>query len=562
MSRPTVVIVAWRSGPFLRGCLEALRETEGGPPAAIVVDNACPDRSTEGLDAAYPGLRILTNSRNVGFAAGANIGMRAALDGGATDVVLLNPDARPEKEWLLRLGQAALARRDAGLLGSLLATETGMALDPYQDRMLASTSPQVDRTWPFGGEDPIEVPAAIGASLWIRRDVLHEVGGFDPAFFTYGEEMDLCRRARERGFAVLLVPRSRVRHAGEGSSRTQLLRWRNRWLRGRNDGLLFLKRPRVRVAVSAAELPARVARLVRQDLRDGEPMTALLRVASIPRVIAAVPRLRRTRDIEAQPWAHLRSPAGTPTARDRADMSGVTRFFRNPVQLASLFEQAFPAAPRPPRVAVHACSTGAEPYTLAIEAARRSVPLEIDAFDRDPRYVAAARRGLYRAADVESAERAAGVDLAPFFERTDAGLRVASEIRRRLRFAIVDVQNDEDVERQGSYDVVLCQNALVHMEPRAEEDVLRRLANTVRPGGWLVVAGRSLDSGAILESLGFDPLTDKAAEIHDAWIERRQPFDDAVRDGLPPPYWALAPFDATVTDWRYRFGSLFRKRAT
>jgi SAM-dependent methyltransferase len=410
--------------------------------------------------------------------------------------------------------------------------------------------------------EPIDVPSAIGASLLIRRDVLHEVGGLDPAFFTYGEEMDLCRRARERGFAVALVPASRVRHVGEGSSRTRLLRWRNRWLRTRNDGLLFLKRPRVRILVSAAELPARVARLAREDLRAGEPMTALLRLVSLPRGLAAIPRTRRARAREDEPWAHLGRPdAAGAGERDRDAMSGVTRFFRNPIQLDVLLGEIArdPASRgRTLRVAVHACSTGAEPYTLAIEAARRSIPLVIEAFDRDPRYVASARRGMYRRADVDAA--AAGGDLASYFESAGEGaLRVAATLRRAMRFALADIRSDADVDREGLYDVVLCQNVLIHFDTAAQLDVAKRLARAVRPGGWLVVAGRSPEVAPVLREIGFIPIVDRCREIHEAWTERRRPFDEAVARGVDPPYWALGPFDPGAEDAAFRFGTIFRR---
>jgi GT2 family glycosyltransferase len=141
--------------------------------------------------------------------------------------------------------------------------------------------------------------------MWISEHALRRVGGFDPLYFAYGEETDFCRRVRHVGMPVLLVPASRVRHRGEGSSRTALAKLRVRWLRARNDGLLLLKRPHLPLRTGVIDLPFRVVRRAGEDLASGRPVDAVMRMASVPWLLARLRAVARARRAERSGPAHL-----------------------------------------------------------------------------------------------------------------------------------------------------------------------------------------------------------------------------------------------------------------
>lgn len=311
MPSPTVVIVAFRSRWCLPDCLRALARTEGGPPPVLVVENGCPERSAEGAEDLCPGTEVLRLPRNLGFAEGANEGIRRALALGAGDVLLLNPDTLPEPGWLAALREAAAERPDAGLLGSLLLDGEGARVEPLQARVLERSGVAGE---PSGG--PVEVSSLIGAALWIRAPVLREVGAFDPLFFMYGEETDLCVRARARGYRLVLAPRSRVRHFVGGSARGVLPRARVRWWWVRNDGLLLLKRPHLPLGTCVLDLPFRVLRRGAEDLRGLRLLDFLYRCASLPALLLLLPAVRRSREAEAAGPAHLGpAPGAAPPRR-------------------------------------------------------------------------------------------------------------------------------------------------------------------------------------------------------------------------------------------------------
>ncbi|MHC4472084.1 MAG: glycosyltransferase family 2 protein [Planctomycetota bacterium] len=298
---PTVVVIAYHSRDDLPECLRALRATDGGPPPLLVVENGCPERSADGVERLYPGASVLRLTSNLGFAGGANVALDRLLSAGR-EALLLNADTRPEAGWLLALRKAAADRPDAGVLGSVLLTLEGDRLDPMQEALLRGQSCGVDAVT---RSEPFDVSMVIGAAFWVRRSALMRAGGFDPLFFAYGEETDLCRRLQHLGFSVLLVPGSRVRHRGEGSSRSALRSLRVRWLRARNDGLLLLKRPLLPLRTSVLDLPFRVAVRAGTDLSRGRPLDAVLRLLSFPYLLARLPEVERSRRAERRGPAHL-----------------------------------------------------------------------------------------------------------------------------------------------------------------------------------------------------------------------------------------------------------------
>lgn len=563
---PTVVIVAWRSGRHLPACLDALLRTEGGPPPLVLVDNACPDRSTEGASSRYPGAVVVATGANLGFAGGANAGIRKALEAGAEEVVLLNPDTIPEPGWMDALRGAASARRDSGILGSLLLREDGSGLDPWMERLLRFHRPGLAPGSAMATAVPFEVGSVIGACMWVRREVLGEAGGFDPLFFAYGEESDLCRRTRESGFSILLVPGSRVRHVGEGSSRGWRAKSRVRWLRCRNQGLAHLKRAKVPLRISVLELPLRAVSLAARDVKNGDLPSAALRFLTLPAQVARIGGAQASLREERREWAHLGiNTGGSSILGDRDLMSGATRLYRNVPQLEVLFDRVLPTVDPgagPVRIAVHACSRGAEPYSIALEALRRGLlpRLRIDAFDRDRRALATARGAAFPREAMEEVSRRTGLPLLDSMVPWEGDLvRIPENVRTAIRFSCVDLRREDDLARLGQYEVVFCQNVLIHLEPHVEADILRRVARFIVPGGWLVAAGRNPESSTVLDELGFEPLPDRCQEIHDAWSDRRIKHDEETAAGRTPPYWALPPFDSTARDRYTRFGSIFRK---
>jgi N-acetylglucosaminyl-diphospho-decaprenol L-rhamnosyltransferase len=207
----SVIIVNWNAGPALAACLESL-VAPGPAPEIVVVDNASSDGSAEAACAAHPGVRLLQTGANLGFAAGANRGAGAA----SGDVlVFLNPDARVLPGALRALVDPLLATPRAGIAGGGLVAEGGAwqpawaRFGPLRHLLLDTTPGRLAARLRVA---PHAVDWVYGTFMAVRRDLFRQLGGFDARYFLYGEDLDLCYRARRVGARTIHVPSARAVH--------------------------------------------------------------------------------------------------------------------------------------------------------------------------------------------------------------------------------------------------------------------------------------------------------------------------------------------------------------
>jgi GT2 family glycosyltransferase len=212
------VVLSWNGREDTLACLRSL-ETEGAD--VIVVDNASEDGSAE----AVTGVELIRNPRNLGYAGGMNVGIRAALQRGADAVLLLNNDVVVEPG---AVGSLAAAAEGAGAVCPVITfaddPETvwyaGARFDPtrgYQGRHRGYGQPAAEL------REAVETDRACGAAMLIPRQALDTVGLLEDALFAYHEDTEWSLRARAAGLPIRVEPSARVRHkvtaatGGEGS---------------------------------------------------------------------------------------------------------------------------------------------------------------------------------------------------------------------------------------------------------------------------------------------------------------------------------------------------------
>jgi N-acetylglucosaminyl-diphospho-decaprenol L-rhamnosyltransferase len=178
----------------------------------LVLDNASGD-DLSALAAAHPSVEFVGSEHNVGFGAGHNL-LAARHD--ARALLILNPDTeliepRTVERLLAALGAGVAA------VGPQLVSATG-AVDPRDHGELHGFRARVALA---AGDShyrrrdaPADVAWVSGAACLVDRTAFDAVGGFDPEFFLFKEEEDLCVRIRERGGRVRYLPTVRVRHEG------------------------------------------------------------------------------------------------------------------------------------------------------------------------------------------------------------------------------------------------------------------------------------------------------------------------------------------------------------
>lgn len=235
-----VIIVSYQVRDLLRDCLASVLESRGGVALEVcVVDNGSGDGSAEMVAAQFPAVRLI-RAENRGYAAGNNLGLRAyGFDTGAPAAryaLLLNPDTVVAPQALADMLAFLEARPQAGIAGPRLVREDG-SLDKacrrgfptpevafYRMSGLSSLFPKSRR---FGRYNltylspdlTTEVDSVVGACMLIRGQVLADVGLLDEQYFMYAEDLDLCYRAKERGWQVWYNAAVTVLHYKGQSSR-------------------------------------------------------------------------------------------------------------------------------------------------------------------------------------------------------------------------------------------------------------------------------------------------------------------------------------------------------
>lgn len=229
----SIIIVSFNTREVLRECLTSvLLECKHLQAEILVVENASTDGSAEMIARDFPSVVVLASDRNLGFGGANNVALSVAR---GRYFVLLNSDAffQPGALQLsiahmdqtpgCGLGGGRLVGRDGAPQPSSRAfhsvTRDAVVLSGLAARYPASRLfGRFDRTWADPLE-PAEVDWVPGAFSILRPSLLHQVGFFDPSFFLYYEEVDLCLRFRRAGIPVWYWPDVVVVHIGGESSR-------------------------------------------------------------------------------------------------------------------------------------------------------------------------------------------------------------------------------------------------------------------------------------------------------------------------------------------------------
>jgi len=226
--RTTAVVVTYQSAHTVADTLASVRRChEAGVLECVTVDNGSTDGTVESLSGYADWVDIVLTGKNNGFGRGCNVGLSKV----TTEFTLfLNPDAQIEPASVRELVAFMDAHPEAGIAGP--ATVTGgedqpkgfQCAGPLQTpwSILRSSIPLLAKPqylFPIiPGDAPTRTGWVCGGVMMIRTDLAKKLGGFDPRFFLYWEETDLCRRALASGFETWAVGTAAASHICHASS--------------------------------------------------------------------------------------------------------------------------------------------------------------------------------------------------------------------------------------------------------------------------------------------------------------------------------------------------------
>jgi GT2 family glycosyltransferase len=240
----SLIIINWNTRQLLLDCLRSVYATVHRASFEIfVVDNGSTDGSAEAVIKEFPGVTVIANRRNEGFAKANNAAISRMR---GTYAVLLNSDTVLKDGALDGMFDFMDSRPEVGMCGPQLLNEDGSlqtstGVFPDMVRELAGSIaarlfPQRERPQPVsmsGGA--IAVDFIIGACMFVRKAAIDAVGMLDPDYFFFYEEIDWCYRMQKTGWPVYHLPSTEVVHFGGRSTKNLNLRarvesWRSRYL--------------------------------------------------------------------------------------------------------------------------------------------------------------------------------------------------------------------------------------------------------------------------------------------------------------------------------------------
>jgi len=236
----TIVIVSWNVKDLLKKCLASIFENRGNLDLAVIVaDNASADQTAAMVKNDFPQVKLIANDKNLGFAQANNQGIKESQ---SEYILALNPDTEIAGPALKTALDFMKQNEKIGIVGAK-HLNPDKTLQPSVRRFpnlpvlflifskiakilpnLKAINNYLAKDFDYQKSQPCDQVA--GSFLFLRKEMLDQIGLFDERFFTWFEEVDLCRRAKSAGWQVWYLAEAEIIHHG-GQSFSQQLTLRN-----------------------------------------------------------------------------------------------------------------------------------------------------------------------------------------------------------------------------------------------------------------------------------------------------------------------------------------------
>ncbi len=236
----SVIIVAYNSSDFIPACLKSVRDaSEGIDAEVIVLDNGSPEPVSAEIKDFFPEVKWIDSKENLGFGKGCNLAVKSATK---PYLFFINPDTIVSTDSFRKMLEFVQEHPESGTVGSRILNEDG-SLQLACRRSFPTTISAISKTVGLAAlfpkskllasynmtyADPnevTEVDAISGSFFCMRSDLYRQLNGFDEDFFMYGEDLDLCFRAKVAGFKNYYTPATNILHFKGQSCKTR--RWKS-----------------------------------------------------------------------------------------------------------------------------------------------------------------------------------------------------------------------------------------------------------------------------------------------------------------------------------------------
>jgi len=226
LPKVAIIILNWNGKEDTIECLESLKHITYHNYEILLVDNGSNDGSVECFRERYPGMEIIENGENLGFAEGNNVGIQRAMEKGTDYVLLLNNDTVVDPEFLGELVKVAEGDERIGIVGPMIYYyDYGGRKDviwfaggkilrrigqPFHDGLHKIDKGQHDKMKDVG--------FITGCALLVKKEVIDKIGLLDVDYFAYFEDLDYNIKASKAGYSIVYSPKSKIWHKGSSTS--------------------------------------------------------------------------------------------------------------------------------------------------------------------------------------------------------------------------------------------------------------------------------------------------------------------------------------------------------
>ncbi len=222
----SVIVTNYKTPELLKLCLKSVKNAvQDFPSEIIVLDSEAETETGEMIKEEFKELRYFPFIRNTGYAKLVNVGLK---ESSGEYILVLNADIIVEKESVKKMLEYFEKNPRVGILGPQLLNFNGSVQDSCfrfycfktilcRRTILGKTKwgrKELDRflMHDFDHKHTCEVDWLLGAALMLRHQALEEVGPMDERFFLYFEDVDWCRRFKEKGWNVIYFPEAKIHH--------------------------------------------------------------------------------------------------------------------------------------------------------------------------------------------------------------------------------------------------------------------------------------------------------------------------------------------------------------
>jgi GT2 family glycosyltransferase len=212
----SIIVLCYNGVDLTLECLKTLQQQDYSPLEILVVDNASQDGTADIVRRAFPGVEIICTGDNLGYAAGNNVGMQAALEHGADLVFLVNNDTRLEPGCVSTLVRSLENYPRTGVIGPMVYTwgnHTVISSAGGQINWRLADALNVGMNEVDSGQylaRPVDF--INGCGLMVTRQAIEKAGMLDTRYFMYWEETDWCQRVKKAGFEIRFEPAACMEH--------------------------------------------------------------------------------------------------------------------------------------------------------------------------------------------------------------------------------------------------------------------------------------------------------------------------------------------------------------